>query len=105
MTRRSTLTLTTMSLLSLAVAAFPQPSFAQLDIGPAPDGEPIIVAQKIISDNFDPSICPLVVRAARLGDGSINAICDNLETFRVFRLLGKDVAMRCSVANSIGISC
>jgi hypothetical protein len=74
-------------------------------VGPAPEGEAAVVAQRIILDNFDPPDCPLVVAANRLGDGSIKAICNNNESFRIFSVqeVGP-VALKCSVAPLLGIS-
>jgi hypothetical protein len=69
-------------------------------LGPAPDGDPAIVAQKSIRDNFDEKDCPLVIKAMRYGDGSISALCNNKETYRVF---GTHFAMRCSAASAIGV--
>lgn len=75
-----------------------------LDFGSAPKGEATMVAQKIILDNFEKNDCPLVVKANRLGDGSIRATCSNGEIFRVFNLQGKNLALRCSAAAQMGIS-
>jgi hypothetical protein len=75
---------------------------AQVGIGPAPDGEPTVVAQRIISENFDPPDCPLVIRAFRLGDGSIKSFCNNGESYRILSVNAKNYAMRCSVVNKLG---
>lgn len=80
------------------------PAQANAQIAAAPDGDPTIVAQKIIRENFEATDCPLVVRAVRFGDGSIKAFCSNSEAFRVFRIQGKQVAMRCSAAKALGVS-
>lgn len=91
--------------VTLALACGFVSAHAQPVIGPAPNGEPTVVAQKIILENFDPPDCPLVVSAVRLGDGSIKALCTNGETYRVFTVSGQRVAMRCSVANKFGAGC
>ncbi|CAN0393044.1 unnamed protein product [Phaeothamnion confervicola] len=93
------------TVLALTIWANPHSLRAQITIGPAPDGEPVIIAQKIILDNFEKKDCPLVIRAVRFGDGSIKAFCSNKETFRVFfvRSVG-NVAMKCSAAAKIGVA-
>jgi hypothetical protein len=73
-------------------------------MGPAPKGEATEIAQKIIHDNFDVSDCPLVVGAKRFGDGSIKAVCNTGEDFRVFSINKKPVAMKCSALKAMGIS-
>ena len=83
---------------------------AQIVISPAPDGEAVSVARQIILENFDPPDCPVVVRAARLSDGSIKAFCNNGESYFVFMLAtggqpAKRMALRCSAAHQIGIAC
>lgn len=80
------------------------PSLALAQFSRAPDGEPTEVAQQIIQDNFSPDVCPLVVDARRLGDGSITATCNNDETFRIFSAEGNGIAMRCAAARELGIS-
>jgi hypothetical protein len=83
----------------------PHLAFAQIATGPAPDGEATVVAQNVIRDNFEKKDCALVVRAARLGDGSILAECSNNERFRVFsvKTVG-NVAMRCSALRKLGMA-
>jgi TPR repeat protein len=88
----------------------PKPSRSPINpslglIGPAPDGEATIVAQRIILENFDPPDCPLVLRALRFGDGSIKAFCNNGESYRIFSFQSKQLAMRCSVVNQFGAGC
>lgn len=80
------------------------PSLALAQFSRAPDGEPAEVAQQIIQDNFSPDVCPVVVDARRLGDGSITATCNNDETFRIFSAQGNGIAMRCAAARQLGIS-
>jgi hypothetical protein len=82
-----------------AAVMFSSIAFAQF--GPAPDGEPTVIAQKIIRRNFAEDVCSLVVEAHRLGDGSIRAKCNNGE---IFRIIGENIAMRCSVAAGAGVS-
>ncbi len=74
------------------------------DIGPAPSGDPPVVAQRVILDNFEKSDCPLVIKASRVGDGSIKAFCTNGESYRVFSLKGKSLALKCSVALKAGVA-
>ena len=72
---------------------------------PAHEGNAVAVAQAVIRDNFERSDCPSVTTAQRVGvDGSIKAACSNGETFRVFRLNGKAVAMKCSAAARLGVA-
>lgn len=74
-------------------------------LGPAPDGDAAVVAQRVILENFDEPDCPLVVKADRLGDGSIKAFCNNDESFRVFSVQGAgNMALKCSVAEQLGVS-
>lgn len=88
----------------LAIVFCVQPANAQISIGPAPEGKAAKVAQAIIQDNFDRSICPAVAVAQRYPDGSIRAICNNDEKFLVFSMDGiGNVAMRCSAAAKLGI--
>ena len=80
-----------------ASAAPPTPEQLKQVVKPAPNGNPVDVATKVIGDNFDFQICPAVREAIRLTDGSIMAVCVNDEKFRVFNLLSKSMAARCSV--------
>lgn len=86
------------------LAGFGQQLRAQIAVGPAPSGEPTVVAQTVIQQNFPRAVCRLVIQALRLGDGSIRARCSNGEVFRVARVdpVGP-VAMRCSAAVTLGI--
>lgn len=86
-------------MLSAATSA---PAFSQ-QFGAAPSGEATVVAQRVIHANFDKRICPLVVSARRVGDGSIRAQCNNRERFMVFGMQGKAIAMRCSIAEQLGV--
>ena len=70
----------------------------------SPDGNTAAVARAVIRENFEPSDCPSVSDARRLGDGSIKASCSNGDTYRVFALNGKTVAMKCSAAATLGVS-
>jgi len=70
----------------------------------AESGEPTVIAQKAIRENFDPPDCPVVVNAVLLGDDSISALCSNGESYRVFRLAGEQIAMRCSAATRLNIA-
>jgi hypothetical protein len=75
----------------------------QPSIGAAPAGRPATVAQRVIHENFSPSVCERVRSAERLANGSIHATCANGEVFRVFEIGGRAVAMRCSAAARYGI--
>jgi len=72
-------------------------------MGPAPNGKEGAVARQIIQDNYDVSVCPRIAEALRLRDGSIRATCGTGEVFRVFRLNGKNFALRCSVAEKVNV--
>jgi len=63
--------------------------------GPAPAGEPIVVAASALAGSEEP--CPKVIRARRLEDGSIKAYCNNAEDYRVLMFKGEPIALRCSV--------
>jgi Flp pilus assembly protein TadD len=78
---------------------------AQLSVEPAPEGDPKVVAAAVISQTFDTSYCPSVARARRLDDGSIKAACSNGEIFWIFAIRNKPLALRCSIAESLGVSC
>ena len=78
---------------------------AQLSVAAAPDGDPKVVAAAVISLSFDPPYCPRVARATRLDDGSIKAACSNGAIFWIFAIRNKPVALRCSIAESLGVSC
>jgi hypothetical protein len=68
-------------------------AFAQL--GPAPEGDPTVVAGKIIRQRFDDKgVCPLAVETRRVGDGSIMALRTNGERFRIM----ESNALRCASA-------
>ncbi|MFT3672041.1 HIRAN domain-containing protein [Aestuariivirga sp.] len=68
-----------------------------------PTPNPVREAERVIHDNFGISLCPKVTRAAALADGSVAATCSNDERYRVMTVAGQRVAMRCSVAQSIGV--
>ena len=71
-------------------------------IGPAPKGPAEQVAIAAIKDADHP--CGTVVRAARTDSGGIRAVCSNGETYRVFTVDGRLVAMKCSAAAKLGVS-
>lgn len=102
--RRFLVLRTPMKIVPFLLAASIMPAWAQQS-GPAPSGNPAVVAQRIIHANFDNKDCPLVTKADRLGDGSIKAVCNNGETFRVFSVQAiGPVAMKCSAAVQRGVS-
>lgn len=91
---------------SIAVLFGSSPSTAQISMGPAPEGKAAAVAQVVIHDNFDKQVCPKVAVAQRFPDGTISAICNNDEKFRVFYMESVgNVALRCSAAAKLGITC
>lgn len=68
----------------------------------APAGDPAAVASVAIAKAEHP--CGRVVSAARLGDGSIAAVCSNREDFRITRIPAVGtVAMRCVEVRRMGI--
>ena len=77
------------------IAADMDDADADATAGPAPAGEPIVVAANALADSVEP--CPKVVRARRLQDGSIKAYCNNAEDYRVLMFKGEPIALRCSV--------
>jgi hypothetical protein len=64
-----------------------------------------VVAQAEIRSNFDPPVCPSVVIALGTPDGSIQALCDDGETFRIGKWggpgLDRKVTMRCSALEGL----
>lgn len=77
-------------------------------VGAAPKGDATAVASKIIKYNFPE--CKRVSDAVRASDGSIRARCDGT-SYLVFTMFnakeGKvlELAMNCSAAKSLGVSC
>jgi hypothetical protein len=70
-------------------------AWAQLKTGPAPSGEPTVIAQCVIHANFAETTRLRVSEARRAVDGSIIAVCSNGERFRVFNVAGVgDVAWK-----------
>jgi hypothetical protein len=90
------------------VAGLPRVAHSQT-VGAAPKGNPTMVASKIIKYNFPE--CRHVSEATRRPDGSIRAVCDDIEylVFTVFNAKeGKviKVAMNCTAAKSLlNIAC
>lgn len=83
-------------------------SIAAIPVGAAPKGEAIDVASRIIKYNFPE--CKRVTRAVRQADGSIRAVCDGVQylVFTVFNAKEGRViqlALNCTAAKSMGISC
>lgn len=81
---------------------------AQTSVGPAPAGPADKVAARVIREAEHP--CPRVVRATRDASGAIRAACSNGEDYLIASMSnpkhGKvDVALRCSAARKLGISC
>lgn len=82
--------------------------FAALPVGAAPKGDPTDVASQIIKYNFPD--CKRVTKAIRQSDGSIRAACDGVQylVFTVFNAKEGRViqlALNCTAAKSMGISC
>ena len=74
---------------------------AAQNTGPAPAGEAKAVAASVIKEAEHP--CPKIASAKRVSDGSINAKCSNGETYRVFTVQARPVALRCSAARKLGV--
>lgn len=92
--------LSRLGLSALLVAVATQRADAQHSSA-APQGDPKFVARALI----DLEDCPAVVAAERLGDGSIKAVCNNGEEFRVFIVPGLGpVPLRCAAARKYGIA-
>jgi hypothetical protein len=91
------------SWIAIAVLTIVSPAAAEVRVGPAPPGEAAAVALRVILDNFDPPDCPRIQTALRMGDGGIHAVCSNQETYRVFTVDGKPLALRCSALRRIGV--
>lgn len=68
------------------------------ETGPAPPGSTDEVAHEAILASGCP--CPDLLRASRLDDGSLMAVCRNGEDYRVFTLDGEAVALRCSAVRA-----
>lgn len=89
--------------LAFLLSLLATPSFAFV-IGAAPAGETPRVAHDIIVEEHGDATCAMVIESERLPDGSIRAICDNGEIFRVFSVEGiGGVAMRCSTLVELGM--
>jgi hypothetical protein len=89
--------------LTSAIIALIATTGAVAQIGPAPPGDAIDIAQQAIQENFTINDCPYITAALRLGDGSILTACGNGERFRVFAVANKLVAMRCSAVEKLGV--
>jgi peptidoglycan hydrolase-like protein with peptidoglycan-binding domain len=59
------------------------------------------VVLRVLRDTAHP--CPSLVRAVRVTDGSLRAICTNGEIYRITQLRGEWLALRCSAAERMGI--
>ena len=100
-TARRALIAVTVASLSVGPSATPF-AYGQGKVSGAPPGEPKAVASVAIKDADH--ACGKVVNAVRLDTGGIRATCSNGEAFRIFRVDGKVVAMKCSAAAKLGIS-
>ena len=74
----------------------------QAQSGPAAPGPAKAVAATAIRDADHP--CGTISEAIRLESGGIQATCSNGETYRVFMVQGKVIAMRCSAVAKLGVS-
>ena len=99
---KSSITILTLLMLVVVAVEIPSPVHGQMNISPAPQGNPKAVATLAITDADHP--CGTVRDAVRLNDGGIRAVCSNGEAYRVFTVQGKVVAMRCSAAAKLGVS-
>ena len=77
-------------------------ALGQAKVGPAPGGDAVRVAHKVIVNNGH--ACPKVLSATRRSDGSIKAECSNGEDYRVFSINGDPLSMKCSAARKLGVS-
>jgi len=91
--------LSKIGLVLAVVAAASAP--ARMSFAPAPEGDPMTVAAKMISDAGHD--CLVVMTAERLEDGSIRASCTNGKIYRLTRVSGLGIALKCSVAVNVGI--
>jgi hypothetical protein len=87
---------------AFTITAMTPLAHGQAQIGPAPPGPAKAVAATAIRDADHP--CGTVFDAIRLDSGGIRATCSNGETYRVFTVQGKVVAMRCSAVAKLGVS-
>lgn len=96
-----------LALLQAALFAIAAHS-APFSVGAAPKGEAKVVASRIIKQNFP--ACRQVSQAVRQPDGSIRAVCDGTH-YLVFTVFNPkegemmEVAMNCSAAKKLDISC
>jgi hypothetical protein len=75
---------------------------AWLVFGPAPAGDPSTIAVKMIANAGHP--CPALASAIRRSDHSIQASCSNGEVYRITTVQGVNVALRCGIAKTVGIT-
>jgi peptidoglycan hydrolase-like protein with peptidoglycan-binding domain len=64
--------------------------------------EEMRTAQRAIRDAEH--ACPMLVAAQRVSDGSVRAACSNGEIYRVMKLRGEWIAMKCSAAERLGVT-
>jgi hypothetical protein len=87
---------------ALTIKAMTSLVHGQAQIGQAPPGPAEAVAATAIRDADRP--CGAVFDAICLDSGRIRATCSSGETYRVFTVQGKVVAMRCSAVAKLGVS-
>lgn len=90
----------------LAIAIRPAMAAKQWELLPAPEGNPMEVAARVIRSNEQP--CPRVIKAERVFDKTIRATCSNQISYRISKLKtaeGKtiELSMNCQAARKLGI--
>jgi hypothetical protein len=74
--------------------------YMQPVVGPVPQGDPISLAERMISDAGHS--CPELRAADLYGDGSVHATCTNGETYRLVTINGMPLALRCRALTMMG---
>ncbi|WP_428673651.1 DUF4236 domain-containing protein [Reyranella sp.] len=81
----------------------PQPSTVPPDaprtIDASADDTALVL--RVLRDTAHP--CPILVRAVRVSDGSLRALCTNGEIYRLAQARGEWLAIRCSAAERMGV--
>ena len=87
-------------LLATTLVFSSQGALAEIATASAPEGSPVAIASRAISDSEQP--CGKVNSAARDADGVITALCTNGERYAVLSVEGAGtVAIMCSAARAL----
>ena len=78
--------------------SMPSPASPPVTVVP---NEEMRLATRVIGETAHP--CGTVAAAARLPDGSVRAVCSNSEIYRVMRVGGEWLALKCSAAQRLGV--